>query len=78
MRNKNLIGKVDYAMEQVPLGGTIRPSLSRSLPPRSDVSEYSLTKLYTAYPQIRPRVIHNCPVDSPICNTFPSRNCDFI
>ena len=28
-------------------------------------------ELSTAYPQIRPRVIHNCPVDSQICNTFP-------
>ena len=64
--------------DEVPPESTLRPSLSRSLPPQSDVSECSPTKLSTTYPQIRPRVVHNCPVDSAICNTFPPRNCDFI
>lgn len=63
--------------DEVPPKGTIRPSLSQFLSPKC-VSECSLTKLSTAYPQIQARVVHNYPVDSQICNTFLARNCDFI
>jgi hypothetical protein len=77
MGDENLIVRVNHEVEQVPLESTLRPSLSQFLSPKC-VSERSLTKLSTAYPQIRPRVVHNCPVDSQICNTFPARNCDFI
>jgi len=63
--------------DEVPPESTLRSSLSRSLRPKN-ASERSLTKLSTAYPQIQPRVVHNCPVDSQICNTFPGRKLNFI
>jgi hypothetical protein len=57
----------------VPLGGTLRLSRSAREGYRNvDVDRQRLCKeLSTAYPQIEPRVVHNCPVDSAICNTFP-------
>ena len=77
MDDENLICGINYEMVQVPLEGTLRPSLSRSLHPKN-VSERSLNKLSTFYQQIQTQVIHNCPVDSQICNTFPGRKLNFI